>query len=81
MFSLPSPDTASTSHWRLLRRGQSWTDTTPVLLYRSKRNVDQGDPSSAVVRGNQFLTVSYDADLHAIVGTFSSIRDYTDVPR
>jgi len=64
---------------RLLRRTQTWTDTSPVLLYMSKQNVDQGDPSSAVVHGSRFLTVSYDTDIHAIVGTFSSIRDYVNV--
>ncbi|WP_162605258.1 exo-alpha-sialidase [Jiangella ureilytica] len=61
---------------RLLRRGEAWTDTTPVLLYMSQQNVDQGDPSTAVVRGGRFLTVSYDTNLHAVVGTFSSLADY-----
>jgi hypothetical protein len=64
---------------RLLHRNQAWTDTSPVLLYMSRQNVDQGDPSSAVVRGNQFLTVSYDTNIHAIVGKFSSLSDYARV--
>jgi|GEM_PF-4262986 len=66
---------------RLLRRTQTWTDTTPVLLYLSQQNVDQGDPSSAVVRGSQYLTVSYDTNINAVVGTFSSIRDYVPTAR
>jgi len=65
---------------RLLRPTQTWTDTSPVLLYMSKQNVDQGDPSTAVAQGNKYLTVSYDTNIHAIVGTFSSIRDYVNVP-
>ncbi|WP_146797748.1 sialidase family protein, partial [Agrococcus baldri] len=61
---------------RLLMPGRAWTDTSPVPLYLSLVNVDQGDPSSAVVRGNRYLTVSYDTNIHAIVGTFSSLSDY-----
>ena len=66
---------------RLLRRSQTWTDTSPVLLYLSRQNVDQGDPSSAVVQGSQYLTVSYDTNINAVVGTFSSIRDYVPTAR
>jgi len=61
---------------RLRGRDQAWTETNPVLLYMSQQNVDQGDPSTAVVRGGHFLTVSYDTNIHAIVGTFSSLSDY-----
>ena len=61
---------------RLRSRDQAWTETDPVLLYMSQQNVDQGDPSTAVVRGGHFLTVSYDTNIHAIVGTFSSLSDY-----
>src|SRR5690606_386581 len=61
---------------RLRNRGQAWTETDPVLLYMSQQNVDQGDPSTAVVQGSHFLTVSYDTNIHAIVGTFSSLSDY-----
>ncbi|TDE08011.1 exo-alpha-sialidase [Jiangella asiatica] len=64
---------------RLRHRDQAWTDTNPVLLYMSQQNVDQGDPSTAVVRGGRFLTVSYDTNIHAVVGTFSSLSDYVDV--
>ncbi|OYN91393.1 sialidase family protein [Parenemella sanctibonifatiensis] len=66
---------------RLLRRGQAWTDTSPVLIYLSERNIDQGDPSSAVVSGSQLLTVSYDTNLGAIVGNFTSVRTYAVRPR
>ncbi|MFC8681503.1 sialidase family protein [Microbacterium ureisolvens] len=61
---------------RLLRPNQVWTDTNPLPLYWSQQNVDQGDPSTAVVRGHHFLTVSYDTNIHAVVGTFSSLSDY-----
>lgn len=64
---------------RLRRRDQAWTDTNPLLLYMSEQNVDQGDPSTAIVRGGRFLTVSYDTNLHAVVGTFSSLSDYANV--
>ena len=63
---------------RLRLPDQEWTDTDPVLLYKAQENVDQGDPSSVVVRGNQFLTVSYDTNLHAVVGTYSSLGDYVE---
>ena len=64
---------------RLMHRNQAWSDTVAVPLYMSKQNVDQGDPSSAVVRGTQILTVSYDTNIHAIVGTFSSLADFARV--
>ncbi|MGC5628802.1 sialidase family protein [Georgenia sp. Z1344] len=65
---------------RLAHPGQAWTDTTPVLLYMSRQNVDQGDPSSAVVSGDEYLTVSYDTNINAVVGTFSSLGDYPADP-
>lgn len=64
---------------RLRRQDQAWTDTDPVLLYMSQQNVDQGDPSTAIVRGGRFLTVSYDTNIHAVVGTFSSLGDYLGI--
>ncbi|MGO1583931.1 MAG: hypothetical protein ACTHXO_12000, partial [Actinomycetaceae bacterium] len=65
---------------RLAHQGQAWTDTTPVLLYMSRQNVDQGDPSSAVVSDDEYLTVSYDTNINAVVGTFSSLSDYPADP-
>ena len=65
---------------RLARHDQAWTDTSPVLLYLSQRNVDQGDPSSAAVRDDEYLTVSYDTNIDAVVGTFSSHDDYLRTP-
>jgi hypothetical protein len=65
---------------RLAHPDQAWTDTEPVLLYMSRRNVDQGDPSSAVVDEDRYLTVSYDTNIDAVVGTFSSLDDYPADP-
>ncbi|SFS06796.1 BNR repeat-like domain-containing protein [Agrococcus baldri] len=64
---------------RFLYPNQAWVDTVPVPLYMSLQNVDQGDPSSAVVRGSHFLTVSYDTNIGSIVGTFSSLGEYPRV--
>ncbi|MGO1740006.1 MAG: sialidase family protein [Actinomycetaceae bacterium] len=65
---------------RLLSGDEAWTDTEPVLLYLSRQNVDQGDPSSAVVAEDEYLTVSYDTNIDAVVGTFSERSDYRDDP-
>jgi hypothetical protein len=61
---------------RIRMPGREWSDSSDVLLYRAGPNVDQADPSTAVVRGHHFITVSYDEARGSIIGTFSKLSDF-----